>query len=196
MLHIDDYMNTRVVYHVAPIVQLKYILNNGLKSGGENSNYDEFNEFFDRFRPRNIPEWVLRKSAIYASMGFRKNHQWHSHSVLLSFKVDEDLCWIGNENLANQLFEPFILKDLFMFKDAEKLIKCRGEHYANKYWEHSLSFKDNLQVRMDKVQDYDAEVLVMHDVPPCDINVVKIISDHKFLDIDEWNLLFSELNKA
>jgi len=189
-----DYVETGLVYHVVPIVKLDDILKDGLKVGeSSNKKYEEFNSFFDRFKPSSLPSWVSRRNAIYASLNFKMHNNWHSHSALLSFPINEDKCWVGNENKANILFEPFILGKTGLFESARKLIINQGEEMVQDYWKSSLSFKENLKIRLDKRPNYDAEVLVFHDISPQSINIVKIISDHRFMDISEWDTAFKEL---
>lgn len=190
----NDYLDTKVVYHVIPIISLGDVLKNGLKVGECCSvNYYEFNKYYDRIRPQTIPKWVSRGDAIYGSMNFRSDHSWHSHSAILALRIDEERCWIGNENLANVLYEPFILRGTKIFKDAETLIRTKGDEFALKYWVNSMSFKDNLRIRLDLKSHFDAEVLIMHDIPPTDIDVIKLVSDHKLMSINEWNIEFQRL---
>ena len=190
----DDYTHTKVVYHITPLSKLKEILEKGIKLNEYmNPDYCEFNRYFDRFKNDAIPKWVLREKAIYGSINFKSDHKWHSHSAILALKIDEQKCWIGNENLANILYEPYVLKDLNMFKSAEILIKTRGDEFPLNYWNNSLSFKQNLTARLDFTDNYDAEVLIMQDISPRDINVIKLISDHKLMDVKEWNTEFESL---
>lgn len=188
-----DYNDTKLIYHVSPITELKYIIENGLKLNQSSGEYHEFNKYFDAFKPENIPEWVSREKAIYASMNYKKDHKWHSHSVILSVKIDENKCWVGNENLANILYEPFVLSRVPLFKNAKYLLASRGKEYAVNYWNHSLSFTDNLKKRLDKTEGYDAEVMIMHDIPPRDISIVKLISDNEILGLSEWDAVFLKL---
>lgn len=191
-----DYTITKRVYHIAPLIKLKEILEIGLKiSESCSSKYDDFNTFFDKCKPNRIPEWVSRKKAIYGSLNFTRNHKWHSHSVILSLKIDEQRCWIGDESLANILYEPFILRDISIFSEVDKFFKSCGEQFALDYWENSTCFMDNLIKRFDRDKEYDAEVLIMHDIPPMDINIIKIISDHKAMDINQCNNVFKSLTQ-
>lgn len=195
--YFQDYIVTNVVYHVAPITELDEILKEGLRVNNSlSSRYISFNRYFDRLRPENIPKWVSRENAIYASMNFKSYNNWHSHSVILSFKIEKERCWIGNENLANILYEPFILSKTGLFKSADEFISSRGEEFVLNYWNNSLSFDSNLKLRMDKVSYYDAEVLVMHDISPRDIDIVSIISDHKIMDTEGWNNEFKALRSS
>lgn len=192
--YFDDYYNTKVVYHIAPITKLGDILKKGLNLNESTSRrYTEFNIYFDKLRPPNIPDWVSRGNAVYGSMNFKSNHKWHSHSVILALRIDEDKCWIGNENMANALYEPYILKNIEGFESADRFVEARGEEYALNYWSSSMAFGENLKIRVDKTAEYDAEVLIMHDIPPKDIKIARIISDHKIMDSKGWNRIFNEV---
>lgn len=190
----NDYTDTKVIYHITPLSKLKEVLEKGIKLNEYmNPDYCEFNRYFDRFKNDTIPEWVLREKAIYGSINFKSDHKWHSHSAILALTINEERCWIGNENLANILYEPYVLKDLNMFKSAEILIKARGDEFPLNYWNNSLSFRQNLSTRLDFTEGYDAEVLIMQDISPRDINVIKLVSDHKIMDVKEWNTEFESL---
>ncbi|WP_201779660.1 hypothetical protein [Oxobacter pfennigii] len=178
-------------------MDLKEIMENGLKTNLScNERYTEFNRYFDSLKPQDIPHWVKRSTAIYGSLNFKIEHYWHSHSALLAFNINEDECWIGNENSANIFYEPFILQDIGVFKYAKELVKTRGSQWVRNYWNNSLSFKKNLKDRRDFEEGYDAEVLIMHDIPPKDIRIVKIVSDHCSMNISEWDEKFLYMSKG
>jgi hypothetical protein len=194
ILFFDDYSITGLVYHVAPINELEEILKTGLKNGESCSeSYRDFNRYFDMLKPWHIPEWVCRENAIYGSLNFKTHNTWHSHSAILSLKIDEARCWIGNENLANKLYEPFIFWMGGLSESASRLMTCRGKDLVLDYWNCSRSFKLNLVRRKDELPQYDAEVLIMHDIPPEDIGLLKIVSDHKIMDFNEWEKTFSKM---
>lgn len=187
----EDYTITKAIYHIAPIIKLEEILKNGLKLDEASSRkYKDFNSYFDSMKPLNIPEWVSRKKAIYGSMNFKSNHRWHSHSVILSIKIDEERCWVSDENLANILYEPFILSKIELFSSARQLLELKGKEYVANYWLNSISFVDNIKLRRDRKEWYDAEILIMHDIPPRDIKIVNIISDHRMMNVEEFNNTF------
>jgi len=189
-----DYCDTKRIYHIAPVIKLKEILERGLKVDEScSSKYCDFNTYFDKYKPDSIPEWVSRKEAIYGSLNFRKDHKWHSHSVLLACKIHEERCWVGNENLANILYEPFALRDINIFPGVNRFLESHGKQFVLRYWKNSLSFVENLVTRLDKYKGYDAEILVMHDIPPEDISIISIISDHKIMSVDECNHIFSNM---
>ncbi|SHH73900.1 hypothetical protein SAMN02745135_01901 [Caloranaerobacter azorensis DSM 13643] len=188
-----DYTDTGLVYHVVPITDLKRIVSKGIKYDDKATyaaKYLEFHKFIDEFRPDKLPQWVERKKAIFASLNFDENHSWHSHTALLGIKINEDRCWISNENLANSVYESFILKDVPNFHYAKLFLENRGKKLIKDYWDTSLSFIENLKVRKDKTIGYDAEVLIFHGVKPKDIEIIFIISDHKIMTVEEWNEYF------
>lgn len=189
-----DYTETGYVYHVAPITDLDKILKYGIKYDDKPSyeiNYKEFHRYIDSFKPKHIPSWVVREKAIFSSLNFCENHCWHSHSAILAVKIEPDKCWIANENLANRLYEPFILKDTIGFSCANDYLALNGESTVKQYWNTSISFTDNLRVQKDKIDKYDAEVLIFHNIKPEDIKVLSIISDHKNMTTEQWIELFS-----
>jgi hypothetical protein len=195
-LFFKDYIETKVVYHVAPINKLEEILEKGLIVDKEcNQKYRKFNHYFDNLKPNYIPGWVTRSRAIYGSINFKDDHSWHSHSAILSLKIDEDKCWVANENLANIIYEPFILRKTSLFKSADSFIKLHGEEYVMNYWKNSISFKENLRFRKDCIKEFDAEVLIIHDISPRDIRIVKLSTDHRLMDVDELNKTFMTFNK-
>lgn len=188
VLIFPDYKETGCIYHIISIIDLKKTLNEGIKFDDKATykcKYLDFHNYIDNFRHENIPSWVIRKKAIFGSMNFKDNHYFHSHTAVLKIKVDDDKCWVANENLANNTYEPFILNDLVSnkFKDY---FEERGNKMLNEYWDTSLAFKDNLDIRKDKKEGYDAEVLLFHDVRPEDIEVLFIRADHKIYSLNDF----------
>jgi hypothetical protein len=188
-----DYIDTKVVYHIVTITDLDNTLKYGIRFNDKDtykSKYYKFHNFIDERRIECIPEWVVRSNAIFTSMNFKDNHIWHSHSALLSIKIQEDLCWVCNENIANFLYEPLMLQEVSSFNSAKEFVKKSGNKIAEDYWKCSCSFKENLKRRLDKMAGYDAEVLVLHDILPKDIELLYIASDHKCMEVDKWKKLF------
>ncbi|WIV11889.1 hypothetical protein [Proteiniborus sp. MB09-C3] len=184
----SDYNDTEVVYHVACITDIDNILRNGIKYN-DKSTYDtmyfDFHKYISSLKPDNIPDWVKREKAIFASLNYNSDHSWHSHTVIMSFKIDKDRCWVANENLANRIYEPFILKNIKSFEIANKYLDKEGKKVIEDYWNTSLSFNENLVARRDKEKGYDAEVMIFHDIEPDDITILRIISDHKIMTVKE-----------
>ncbi|MBM7615162.1 DarT ssDNA thymidine ADP-ribosyltransferase family protein [Alkaliphilus hydrothermalis] len=189
----EDYTKTGVVYHIATINDLKKIIEEGIQYDDKvtyRTKYCDFHQFLDHHRHEGIPTWVNRSRAIFASMNYRNAPLFHSHSVVLAIRIDEEKCWVANENRANQLYEPFVLKEIPQFDSANAYINNVGIELIRDYWGSSLSFKDNLQKRYDQKEGYDAEVLVLHSIPPEDIEILYIISDHRVLTLQEWMGVF------
>lgn len=183
-----DFNTTEVVYHVACITDLDNILKNGIKYNDKSTYstmYLEFHKYISSLKPKDIPDWVIREKAIFASLNYKKDHSWHSHSVILALKIDKERCWIANENLANRIYEPFILKDVKYFEAANSYLNREGKKTIEEYWNTSLSFNENLLIRRDKEKGYDAEVMIFHDVRPEDITILRIITDHKIMTFEE-----------
>ncbi|WP_026895486.1 hypothetical protein [Clostridiisalibacter paucivorans] len=191
---LPDYTETGLVYHIVDIVDLRNILKNGIKYDDKNTyetKYVEFHKFMDDFKPDNIPHWVMRQRAIFCSMNFGTFNTWHSHSVLLGVKIDIDNAWIANENLANEIYEPFILKDIDGFKYCKNYIDEIGMENIKTYWDTSLSFKENLKLRKDKSKGYDEEVLILGDIPAENIYPIAIVTDHRIINIDQCKDVYS-----
>ena len=189
----DDYTKTGVVYHIATINDLKKIIEEGIKYDDKvtyKTKYCDFHQFLDEQRHKEIPPWVKRHRAIFASMNYKNTPPFHSHSVVLAIKIDEERCWIANENRANQLYEPFVLKEIPQFSSASDYFNHKGAKLIKDYWGSSLSFKENLQKRYDQIEGYDAEVLILHSIPPENIEILYIISDHRVLTLQEWEDIF------
>lgn len=189
----EDYTETKVVYHVVTLTDLENTLKHGIKFNDKNtykSKYHEFHGFIDDRKPAHIPEWVIRSKAIFASMNFKPEHSWHSHSALLSIKIQEDLCWICNENIANFLYEPLVLGHVPGFDAAKAFVNKNGNKIVEDYWNCSLSFKENLKLRKDKMAGYDAEVLILHDILPKEIELLYIASDHRCMEVSKWKEFF------
>lgn len=188
-----DYRETKCIYHVVTLTDLENTLKHGICFSDKNTyknKYQEFHNYIDGYKPDNIPEWVIRSKAIFGSMNFKPGHMWHSHSALLSLKINVDLCWICNENIANFLYEPLMLQSIKNFETAKDFLERNGQSVVRDYWDSSLSFKENLLKRRDKKTGYDAEVLILHDIPPEDIEVLYIASDHRFMKVGEWKEFF------
>lgn len=183
-----DFNTTGVVYHVAPITDLANILNNGIRYDDKSTYrtmYLDFHKYISAQKPNNIPDWVIREKAIFASLNYRNNHSWHSHSVILELRIDKDKCWVANENLVNMIYEPFVLRDVDSFEIANQYLDTKGRNVIKEYWDTSLSFNENLAVRRDKERDYDAEIMIFHDIKPKDIKILRIISDHKIMTVEK-----------
>lgn len=189
----EDYTKTGYVYHIAPINDLEKILNKGIRYDDKityKKKYIDFHQFIDQGKTTSIPIWVRREEAIFASMNYRDDPGFHSHTVVMAVKIDPSKCWIANESRANQIYEPFILKNVEGFKDAKSYIENKGVEFIKKYWTTSISFQDNLKQRWDLNQDYDAEVLIFHSIPPKNIKILFIVSDHKILTLSQWLSIF------
>lgn len=192
-----DYAEQGYAYHVVNIIDLQKTLAEGIRYDDKttyDSKYYDFHSYFDYYKPSAIPEWVERKNAIFASIRFKEGHKWHSHSAILRIKLLEGRCWICNENLANFIYEPFILQRMEGFEHAKEYMKANGRAFVEEYWSNSLGYKDNLNKRYDKKEGYDAEVLVMHPIPPEHIECLYIVSDHQMLSYKEWQEFFRPEN--
>lgn len=190
----NDFTKTNMVYHVVNINDLSLILKNGIKFNDKNSyrqKYLEFHKFIDNYKPSYYPSWVIRQKAIFASLNYKKNHHFHSHSIILGVKINQDRCFIANENLVNQIYEPFILKDDCEFKFMKEYIETIGINSIRDYWNTSLSFKENLKLRRDNLSNYDAEVLVFHEILPEDISPIALITDHKYIPYNNIKYVYS-----
>lgn len=192
-----DFKENNRVYHIISITDLEYALKDGIKYDDKQTyttKYYEFHDYIDRYKEEKIPDWVVRKKAIFGSLDFNKNHKFHSHTALLSIKVDVEKCWIANENLVNQIYEPFILHKIDEYNKSKQYLENEGTRLLKKYWKTSCSFKENLDKRLDKVKEYDAEVLIFHDIKPSDIDILYIISDHRMMTNKEWKKHFCKEN--
>lgn len=188
-----SYDKTKRVYHVVNLTELDYILKNGIKYNDKNSyesKYIEFHKFIDNYKSHSIPNWVIREKSIFASLNFEESHKWHSHSVILGLTININKCWYANENLANEIYEPFILKDVIGFECAENYLYNEGLEKLKKYWNTSMDLKKALDFERNKPKDYDGEILILHDINPTDIEVIAIISDHKIMSPSEWKKSF------
>ncbi|MDR5658624.1 hypothetical protein RH915_03880 [Serpentinicella sp. ANB-PHB4] len=190
----EDFTKTGCVYHIAAINDLKKIMSQGIKYNDKASykeKYCGFHQLFDDQKPAYIPKWVERKKAIFATMNYRKKPGFHSHTVVMALKIDIKRCWIANENKANQLYEPFILKNILEYNSAENYLQTKGKEIIKNYWSTSLSFENNLLERADQKENYDAEVLIFHEIPPENIRPLFIVSDHRVQTINQWKKIFS-----
>jgi len=178
---------------VISILDYKSVMKNGIKYDDKNTYIDKyygFHSYFDDFKSDKIPSWVERKKAIYTSLNYKDQHQWHSHSVILKVMVDESKCWVCNENLANVLYEPFVLQQNQSFEEAKVFMTSHAPKVAKKYWDESISLIDNKKIRKDKTPEYDAEVLVFQDIKPENLEFMYVISDHRMMTIKEWKEYF------
>lgn len=192
-LFFKDYTETQRVYHIAPVNDLKKLLAKGLSfddKASYHTKYCGFHGFINKYRTANIPAWVDRSRAIFASMNYRSRPAFHSHTVLLAVRLQADKCWVANENKANQVYEPFVLRELKEFRAARRYLEGEGSRLLREYWETSLSFEENLIERRDFNKGYDAEVLILHPIPPEDIEVLYIVSDHRILKPHQWKQIF------
>lgn len=189
----DDYFKTGRVYHIAPVNDLGKILSDGIRYDDKITyeyKYYGFHCFIDSLKPGNIPFWVERKKAIFATKNYRREPGFCSHSVVMALKIDPTGCWIANENKANQVYEPFILQGVDFLRGAKEYVETKGAESIKEYWQTSLSFEENLKLRMDLKDGYDAEVLIFHDIKPGDIEILYIVSDHRVMEFDKWKSTF------
>lgn len=189
----EDYSKTQLIYHVAHITDLSKILTKGLCYDDKISyknHYHSFHDFIDEIRPENIPSWVIRKKAIFATMNYKKNPYFHSHTAVLGLKVDPSKSWIANENKANQIYEPFILQEVEGFTKAKNYLDTKAQECIKEYWATSLSFEKNLSERRDLQEGYDAEVMILNDIPSKDIQLLYLVSDHRIMTPQQWRRTF------
>lgn len=192
-----DFVEQGYAYHVVNITDLKSTLAEGIRYDDKatyDSKYYDFHSYFDDYKPGTIPGWVERKKAIFASICFKEGHKWHSHSAILRVKILEDRCWICNENLANFIYEPFVLQSMEGFANTQEYMRVNGRAFVEEYWYNSLSYRDNVEKRNDKKEGYDAEILIMHPIPPEDIECLYIVSDHQMMSYKEWQSFFKPEN--
>ncbi|WZL74060.1 hypothetical protein QBE52_04775 [Clostridiaceae bacterium 35-E11] len=190
-----DYNESSKIYHVVSITDLKKTMKEGIRYDDKvtyKTKYDGFHQMIDQEKPLWIPNWLIRKKAIFASMNYPKGHKFHSHTAILAITIDPKRCWIANENRANQIYEPYILQNIKEFKECTGYLEREGKKMLKEYWETSLSFEENLKIRMDKRKGYDAEVLIAHPIKPTDIQVKYIISDHRILSVEGWKKIFCD----
>lgn len=184
------YNETKVVYHVVNINQLKTILDQGIeiekRKDFSDAKYLNFNKFLDENRPPKMPRWLRREKALFASLNFKNNMHWHSHSALLALSIQEERCWIANENLANEIYDPFILQHISDFDHAQDFMKEFGEIKAQNYWENSFPFQEYLKKNKNPIDNYDEEVMIFHDIQPQDIKCLMIVTDHHTFTPKEW----------
>ncbi len=194
----SDYTETGVIYHIVSITDLDYVLKNGISYNDKvtyKTKYYEFHKCIEKEKPLGLPLWVIRTQGIFASMNFPKDHKFHSHSAILGVRINEERCWVANENCANEIYEPFVLQRIEEFSTCSDYLNSEGKELLKTYWNTSLSFKENLKKRLDKVKGYDGEVLIFHDINPEDIKIEYIISDHRMMTIEEWKERFCVIEK-
>ena len=191
----QDFQYTGALYHIVSILDLEKALKEGLKYDDKSTyeaKYYDFHCYFDDNRIEIIPYWVERKKAIFSSMNFKEHHKWHSHTALLKVKADISKCWVCNENRANLLYEPFILKNIAGFDKAQHYLNIYGKGLVEAYWKDSLSMVENIKLRRDLEEGFDEEVLIFEDIPPENIECVYIFSDHKIMTVSQWDEFFTE----
>ncbi len=194
-MRFEDLTEQGYVYHVVGINDLKHALEYGIEYDDKKTyagKYYAFHTFFDQNKTARVPGWVERKKAVFGSLGFKEGHGWHSHTAVLRLKIDKSKCWICNENTANFLFEPFVMQKLQNCRNAKDFLMHHGRKIAEIYWDTSLSYQENLEQRKDRQEGYDAEVLILHSIPPENITCLYIVSDHLTLSFEEWQHFFRQ----
>ncbi|MTI54495.1 hypothetical protein [Geosporobacter ferrireducens] len=188
-----DYQETGRIYHIISIHDLENILLHGIQFDGKlsyHTRYYEFHGMIDALKPEWVPSWVVRSKAIFGSLNYPDDHKFHSHTAILAIKIHPEKCWIANENYANQIYEPFVLQNLKEYAPCVQYLQTEGRELLLKYWNTSHSFTENLIHRYDQEERYDAEVLILHDIAPEDIELKYIISDHRMMNINAWKARF------
>lgn len=189
----EDYQQTGKIYHIISIHDLENTLHHGIQFDDKlsyHTRYYEFHKMIDALKPEWVPSWVIRSKAIFGSLNYPDNHKFHAHTAILALKINPERCWIANENCANQIYEPFVLQNLQEYAACVHYLQTEGKELLLQYWNTSHSFTENLVYRYDKKERYDAEVLVLHDIAPENIELKYIISDHRMMDIDAWKARF------
>lgn len=189
-----DYLYTHKVYHIIDLFDLKHALNKGVFYDDKitySTKYKGFHTLIQNEKPEKIPTWVVRKKAIFASLNYDDDFPFHPNSVVLGLKINPEKCWIANENLANQIYAPFVMKDIAGFKGAINYVEGRGKELLKKYWDTSISFLDNLSCRLDLDENYNAEVLILHNIEPHNIEIEYIVSGHEVYRPEEWKEKYS-----
>ncbi len=192
-----DYTETQKIYHIISMYDLKDTLENGINYDDKvtyNTKYKGFHSLIDQEKTEAIPQWVIRKKAIFGSLNYNDSFSFYSNSVVLGIKINPKKSWVANEILANENYAPFFLKEIEFFTDADNFFKEKGKELLKAYWETSLSFKDNLKKRMDKKEGYDAEILIFHNICPENIEIEFIISSHQRYTPEEWKKKYCEKN--
>ncbi len=189
----DDYFNTNKVYHIISLHDLKTAITKGISYDDKitfNTKYKGFHSAIQYEKLDKVPQWVKRDKAIFASINYPQKNHFHPDSVVLGLKIDPEKCWVANEDLANKIYAPFVLKSIMEYNDAESYMNTKAKDLLKEYWETSLSFVDNLNYRYDLRKDYNAEVLVLHPILPINIDVEYIISGHHVFKPEEWKEKF------
>ncbi len=191
-----DYTETQRIYHIISMYDLKETLKTGINYDDKvtyNTKYKGFHSFIEQEKTEKIPRWVVRKKAIFGSLNYKKSFAFYSNSVVLGIKIEPERCWVANENLANETYAPFFLREIDAFNGANVYLNKKGKKLLKDYWETSLSFKDNLEKRMDLREGYNAEVLILHNILPENIEIEFIISSHKRFSPEEWKKKYCEI---
>ena len=89
---------------------------------------------------------------------------------------------MANENRANQLYEPFILKDVEGFHGA-KNHRRPGKASGTVLGKLAVLCRQS-EAAKDKEEGYDAEVMVFHEIRPEDIHYIAIVSDHRMMTVE------------
>lgn len=186
----EDYNKTHKIYHIISMYDLQSTLQKGISYNDKvtyNTKYKGFHSLIEKEKTKNIPDWVKRKKAIFASMNYDSSFVFHANNIILSLSIDPEQCWIANEDLANQIYAPFFMKDIEDYKnEAHIYLEGKGKTLLQTYWKTSLSFKDNLRHRCDLKEGYNAEVMIFHNISPEDIQIEYLISGHKLMKPEEW----------
>lgn len=196
ILLFEDYEKTKSVYHIVSLFDLRNTLRKGIYYDDKityDTKYDGFHELIEIEKTENIPPWLNRRNAIFTSLNYSDNHCFHANTVILSVKINPKRCWVANEDLANQIYAPFVLSTIDIFSKSNNYVKGKGRELLKKYWETSLSFEENLKVRRDKDEDFNEEVLVLHNIPPEDIKIKYIFSNHTMMTVEEFEKKYYSL---
>jgi len=76
------------------------------------------------------------------------------------------------------------------FTHTREYMRDNGRLLVEEYWNNSLSYCENLKKRVDKREGYDAEILIMHPIPPENVECMYIVSDHQIMNYKEWQECF------
>lgn len=192
----EDYQKTYKIYHIIAMYDLQPTLQKGIRYDDKvtyNTKYKGFHSFIEKEKTTKIPDWVQRKKAIFASMNYDSSFVFHANNIILSLKINPKQCWIANEDLANQIYAPFFMKDVKDYKnEASIYLKGKGKELLQNYWKTSLSFQDNLHYRYDLKEGYNAEVMIFHNISPSDIEIEYIISGHHLIKPEDWKKKYCE----
>ena len=181
---LPDFNETGLIYHGSQPENLASIFQNGLipQYNSPRDGHETIYNAHYRYRPKSIPDWVDPRRCIYGYMNRARQGGWGGivdgivNGVTIGIKAADHITertWTACVRFSDMVDCPeeagyFDTEERkAFFKDRMEPVSCKA------YWETSLSFHDNLKIRLDHLLPMQGnhELLICSEIDPGLLNL-------------------------